>query len=198
MTHSLTFTRFCLSLAAGLTFLVTGVGAASLPVWQIGVDDDPLASGYNATHEFSSENYINDLRPGKVTRLPGDPLYRATNNPTADDDFYCAGTYPIGFNGLTTNLPVAFNEPDSAWECALTDGDRTNRVHFFLTPAQTNALTRLRLSCELVWGGVWLALSNQSGEDFGAHDVVVRFKNSAGVSHAAVFQPAESRYAHHS
>ena len=123
-----------------LLFTTAGARAQLLPVWQIGVDDDPFAAGYNATGEFSSENYINDPRPGKVTRRPGDPLYNAANNPTADDDFYCAGFYPIGFNGLTTNLPVAFNEPDSAWERALTAdgplyGDRTNRVHFFLTAA---------------------------------------------------------------
>jgi uncharacterized protein (DUF1800 family) len=150
-------------------------------VWQIGIDDDPFQSGYNATQEFSSENYINDPRPGKVTRVPGDPLYNATNNPTADDDFYCAGTYPAGFNGLTTNLPVAFNEPDIAWERALTDGDKTNRVHFFLSSQQAGALSRLRLSLELVWGGVWYgAPTNQSGEGFGDHDVVIRFKNSAG------------------
>jgi hypothetical protein len=79
--------------------------AAPLPVWFIGVDEDPLASGYNATDEFSQENFINDLRPGKVTRIPGDPLYNAGNNPDRDDDYYLAGTYPIGFNGLTTNLP---------------------------------------------------------------------------------------------
>ncbi len=91
-----------------------------------------------------------------------------------------AGTYPIGFNGLTTNLPVAFNEPDIAWERALTDGDRTNRVHFFLSSAQVAAPSRLRLSFELVWGGVWLSLSNASGEGFGPHDVTVRFRNSAG------------------
>ena len=151
-------------------------------VWQIGVDDDPLASGYNATHEFSVENYINDARPGKVTRVPGDPLYNAASNPAADDDFYCVGTFPIGFNGLTTNLPVAFQEPDLAWERALTDGDRTNRVHFFLTGAQADPQSRLRLSFELVWGGVWLSLSNTSGENFGDHDITVRFKNSSGQS----------------
>ena len=94
---------------------------------------------YNATGEFSQENFSNDPRPGRVTRLPGDPLYNAGNNPDRDDDFYCAGTYPIGFNGLTTNLPVPFQEPDLAWERALTDGDRTNRVHFFLSAAQAGA-----------------------------------------------------------
>src|SRR6476646_1133727 len=132
--------------------LLGGVVAAQADlqtVWQIGIDDEPFQQGYNATQEFSQENFINELRPGKVTRRPGDPLYNTTNNPTADDDFYCAGTYPIGFNGLTTNLPVAFNEPDIAWERALTDGDKTNRVHFFLNSQQADSLSRLRLSFEL-------------------------------------------------
>ena len=155
--------------------------AGFLPVWSIGMDEDPLAAGYNATDEFSQEDFVNDARPGKVTRVPGDPLYNAGNNPDRDDDFYCAGTFPIGFNGLTTNLPVAIQEPDSAWERALTDGDRTNRVHFFLSAAQAGTLSRLRLSCELVGGGVWFgAPTNASGEGFGPHDLVIRFKNSAG------------------
>ena len=76
-------------------------------MWELGKDDDPYASGYNGPGEFSSENYINDARPGRVTRVPGDPLYNAGNNPSRDDDYYFAGTYPIGFNNLTTNLPVA-------------------------------------------------------------------------------------------
>src|SRR5580765_8634645 len=176
-----TAARGILILTACLAFLAASAWAELLPVWQIGVDEDPFGSGYNATDEFSSENYLNDLRPGKVTRVPGDPLYNSGNNPTADDDFYCAGAYPIGFNGLTTNLPVAFNEPDIAWERALTDGDKTNRVHFFLNSQQADSLSRLRLSFELVWGGVWYgAPTNQSGEGFGDHDVVVRFKNATG------------------
>src|SRR5882724_8693039 len=87
-----------------LFVLVAGLRAEPQLVWQIGVDDDPFQSGYNPTAEFSSENYLNDRPPGKVTRRPGDPLYNATNNPTADDDFYLAGTYPVGFNGLTSLL----------------------------------------------------------------------------------------------
>jgi len=177
----LKYQRSSAHLAIILLFALTSIARSGLQsVWLIGVDEDPLASGYNATDEFSSENYVNDLRPGKVTRVPGDPLYNATNNPAADDDFYFAGSYPIGFNGLTTNLPVPFNEPNTAGERALTDGDRTNRVHFFLNPTQTNALSRLRLSFELVWGGVWLSLSNASGEGFGQHDITVRFRNGAG------------------
>src|SRR5262245_61460230 len=84
---------------------VPGLRADFQPVWQIGLDEDPFQAGYNATDEFSSENYLNDARPGRVTRLPGDPLYNAGSNPAADDDFYFPGTYPIGFNNLTTNLP---------------------------------------------------------------------------------------------
>ncbi len=164
-------------------FVAAPLSAAPVVVWQIGVDEDPLAAGYNPTDEFSSENYINDLRPGKVTRLPGDPLYNAGTNPTADDDCYFAGDYPIGFNNLTTNLPVPNPEPNTAFERALTEGDRTNRVHFFLNSAQTNTLSRLRLSLELLGGGIWLgAPINQSGEGFGQHDITVRFRNSAGQS----------------
>lgn len=143
--------------------------AAPQVVWQIGVDEDPFANGYNATDEFSSENYINDLRPGTVY---------TTNNP--DDDFYFAGTYPSGFNNLTTNRTVVVAEPNIAWERALTDGDRTNRIHFLLNSAQAGAQSRLRLNLELVWGGVWLSLSNASGENFGNHDITVRFINSLG------------------
>jgi uncharacterized protein (DUF1800 family) len=162
-----------------LLLLATGSLQAELqPVWQIGVDDDPFQSGYDPTHEFSQENFINDPRPGKVTRLPGDPLYNAATNPAADDDFYFAGTYPIGFNNLTTNLVVPNPEPDIAFERALTDGDRTNRIHFFLNASQTNALSRLRLSFEFDWGGIWFNSLNQSGEGFGKHDIQVRFKGS--------------------
>jgi uncharacterized protein (DUF1800 family) len=170
--------------------------ASLATVWQIGVDDDPFAAGYNPTQEFSSEDYVNDPKPGKVTRLPGDPLYVATNNPTADDDFYCAGNYPAGFNGLTSLLVVPNNEPDIAWERALTDSDLTNRVHFFLNGAQTNQLSRLRFSCDLVWGGVWLgAPVNDTGDGFGQHDITVRFKNSAGTG-TVLFQKRVDRDTH--
>ena len=75
MTHNLAASRLLVQLTAAWALVAMSAGSASLPVWQIGVDDDPFASGYDATHEFSQENYINDPRPGKVTRLPGDPLY---------------------------------------------------------------------------------------------------------------------------
>ena len=156
-----------------LTLTTVSLFSAPQTVWLIGVDEDPLAAGYNATDEFSSENYINDARPGTVY---------TTNNPVVDDDFYFAGTYLNGFNGLTTNRTVAISEPNLGWERALTDGDRTNRVHFNLSSAQAGAQSRLRLSFELIWGGVWLSLSNMSGEGTGLHDITARFKNSAGTT----------------
>lgn len=165
--------RFVFLLLAGLPLLRPVLLAQSGTVWLIGVDEDPLAAGYDATDEFSSENYINDPRPGTV--------YTASN-PVVDDDFYFAGTFPVGFNGLATNRPVPVAELTKGWERALTDGDRTNRVHFSLSPAQAGAQSRLRLSFELVWGGIWLSLSNTSGEGFGLHDIAVRFRNSAGAT----------------
>ncbi len=63
-------------------------------VWQIGTDNNPSVMPYKPTAEFTQENNRNDVRPGKVTRQSGDPLYSATTNPTADDDFYFQGTYP--------------------------------------------------------------------------------------------------------
>ena len=44
---------------------------------------------------------------------------------------------------------------------ALTNGDKTNRIHFFLNSSQTNAQSRLRLSFELLGGGFWFNLLNQ-------------------------------------
>src|SRR3954451_24231953 len=110
--------------------------AAMQTVWRIGTNDDPLASSYVPNQEFGPENSINDLPPGKVTRLPGDPLYNATNNPAADDDFYEPGTYPAGFNNLLNTLVVPNAEPDSVFKTGLTTYDSTNRIHFFLDSLQ--------------------------------------------------------------
>jgi uncharacterized protein (DUF1800 family) len=163
------------ALAIATLFMTTcALQSAPQTVWLIGVDEDPLAAGYNPTDEFSSENFINDPRPGTVW---------TTNNPIVDDDFYFAGNYPSGFNRLTTNRNVAVSEPNIAWERALTDGDRTNRVHFILTSTQAGAQSRLRLSFELVWGGIWYgAPINASGEGSGTHDITVRFRNTAGAT----------------
>ena len=42
--------------------------------------------------------------------VDSDPI----TNPTGDDDFYFAGNYSIGFNGLTTNRNVLVSEPNLA------------------------------------------------------------------------------------
>ena len=88
----------------------------SRSVWQIGTDNNPAVLPYGPAAEFSVENGRNDPAPGLVTRLAGDPLFAGAANPTADDDFYFAGNYPVGFNGLLTPLGVPNDEPPGAWE----------------------------------------------------------------------------------
>lgn len=147
-------------------------------LWEIGTDDNPTVLPYSPTSEFSIENGRNDIPPGLVTRLPGDPGYMAATNPRADDDFYFAGNYPVGFNGLGTSSNVPNDEPPSVWERALTGGDRTNRIHLVLDPTQVTPSSTFRFSFELVFSGSAVGGVVQSG--FGDHDVVVRFRNGTG------------------
>ncbi|MDP3135512.1 MAG: Ig-like domain-containing protein, partial [Burkholderiaceae bacterium] len=149
-------------------------------VWQIGTDEDPAILPYRPTAEFGPQNDKNDLRPGKVTRLPGDPEYVAASNPTADDDFFFSGQYPAGFNGLTLPLNVPNDEPPIAWERAHTVGDRTNRFHFILDPTQVTGASSFRLNCEWVAGGSTIGGTVQPG--FADHDMVVRFQNPSGIA----------------
>ena len=139
-----------------------------------------FASGYNATDEFSSENYINDVRPGTVY---------TTNNPVVDDDFYFAGNYPSGFNGLTTNRTVTVAEPDVALGTRSLPMATAPTGPFFSQRACAGAASRLRLSFELVWGGVWLSLSNTSGEGYGS-TTSPRFA-TAPDKPLCLFQPAD-------
>ena len=151
--------------------------------WQVGVDDDPLREPYAPYGEFSMENGRADPAPGAVTRLPGDPSHQASGNPGPDDDYYCAGIYPAGFNGLRFPLDVPQQEPFTAWERSLTHADRTNRIHFILSGAQANPGSRLRLNLEFSSCGYWLrAPINQKGPGYGHHDVVIRFRNGAGMA----------------
>jgi hypothetical protein len=46
--------RFFVLLLASLFLVPASLRAAPETVWLIGVDEDPLASGYNPTDEFSS------------------------------------------------------------------------------------------------------------------------------------------------
>ena len=158
-------------------FLFSMAEATPVTLWQIGKDDDPDTNGYDPTFEFSVENGSSNAAPGFVTRLAGDPLYNATSNPNSDDHFYQAGTFPIGFNGLTAPLVVPNPEPASAFERALSNNDPTNQIHFILNPAQASAQSRLRLSFELVRGGSWSSKTG-SGENFGTHHIEVRFRTA--------------------
>ena len=128
-------------------------------VWQIGTNN-PSGGG---TGEFSAQNGVNDAPPGSSTAL--------------DDDYYTAGTYPAGFNGLASTLTVAANEPWLNWESALTLGDKTNRIHLNLTSAQVTPSSWFRLSFEFASAN---GTSNGVSLGFGDHDILVQFKNAAG------------------
>jgi len=150
-------------------------------IWQVGRDDPPTATPYLPAGEFSLENGRNDVPPGSVTRLPGDPAYPTNSaaNPTADDDFYFAGNYPPGFNGLAAALAAPNDEPASAWEPAHTHADAANRIHFVLTDSQTGPGARFRLATEFASGGLWIQGIPQPG--VGIHDLTIRFRNGLGV-----------------
>lgn len=170
----------CARLALVNMLALIWVHAEFQPVWQVGVEDIPALGGFNPMGEFSSQNNLMDLAPGAVTRLPGDILYSSTNNPGPDDDFYFAGLYPNGFNGLKAPLSVPSPEPSSAWERALTRGDPTNRIHFFLTSPQVAAATQLRLIFELPSAAAMVPGATKY--PYGDHDVVVRLRNGAGAT----------------
>jgi len=159
---------------------VAGSTAAGRTVWQIGNDDQPNVAPYDPSAEFSMQNGKNDKAPGTVTRIPGDPVYDANPaaNPAADDDFYTAGVYPPGFNGLTVPLQVSNDEPSLAWERGHTEGDRTNRIHLQLAADQVGAGSSYRLRMEFTTGGY-----NSNGvvqPGFGVHDLIIRFRNGLG------------------
>jgi hypothetical protein len=139
--------------------------------WDIGV-----RNGGNA--EFSQENGRVDPVPGRVSRVPGDPEYSPTANATADDDFYFAGEYPAGFNGLAGPLRVPNDEPIMAWERALTTSDRANRFHVHLAQHQVAPGVTLRLSFRFHAAARRVGTVWQSG--FSQDEVAVRLKNSAG------------------
>jgi hypothetical protein len=67
----------------GFWLLVSTGLASPVTLWRIGEDEDPFASGYQPTDEFSQESGNSNVGPGLVTRLPGDPLYNSGSNPTA-------------------------------------------------------------------------------------------------------------------
>jgi uncharacterized protein (DUF1800 family) len=174
------------ALRGGLLALALSSFSQAVPVtlWQIGEDEDPYSRDYNPRNELGGSNYNLDAAPGRVTRMPGDPLYNAAANPSADGHFYQAGTYPAGFNSLTSPLVVPNAEPATSFESFLRESDPSNSIHFILTAAQASSQSRLRLSFEFIEGGSYTAPNN--GDDFGKHNIEVRFKTST--SNTLVFQ----------
>src|SRR5882672_4583947 len=140
-------------LLAILLLLGTAARAEFHLLWEIGTEENPPQVNFDVRHGFSTGNRVSKPAPGQVTRLPGDPQYNPTNNPTADDDFYLAGFYPRGFNALTNDLAVPNTEPNSAFKAQLATNDETNRIHFNLTASQAGNLSRLRLGFQLDLGG---------------------------------------------
>ncbi len=169
-----------LRLLSGLLvcLLLPAAKASPVTLWQIGKDDDPFAAGVNQTAEFSQESGNSNNAPGFVTRIPGDPLFNASSNPERDDHFYEAGTFPIGFNGLTAPLVVPNPEPSSAFERAMTNTDPNRYIHFILNAAQASPNSRLRLTFDLIYGGSW-AQATGNGDNFGTHDISVRFRTAS-------------------
>lgn len=156
--------------------------AAPELLWRVGTDDDPYGQNYDPSSEFSTESYSGNAPPGQVTRLPDDPQYNAGSNPARDDDFYQAGTYPAGFNGIAgPALVVPSPEPNTAFERVVASNDPTNRIHFPLSAAAAGPQARLRLTFEMVNGGTW-AQASGSGEGFGLHDLRVRWTNAGGTT----------------
>ena len=149
----------------GMDLMRRFIDAVTLPparaLWMVGINDDPSVAPYTPYAEFAKENGMDDVPPGGVTRLPGDPQYVQSLNPPPDDDFYFAGNYPAGFNGLYAPLGVPNDEPSDAWERALTHsgrGDRTNRFHFVLDASQAVPGSKLRLGFEFIGGGAYSCL----------------------------------------
>jgi uncharacterized protein (DUF1800 family) len=163
------FLPLCISLAH----------AVPVTLWQIGEDEDPFTNNYDPSNEFGNESGNTNAAPGFVTRLVGDPLYNSAANPQPDDHFYQAGTYPVGFNSLTTARVVPNPEPASAFERALTNNDPTNQIHFILNATQASLSSRLRLSFELVSGGSYSSNTGTNGDNFGTHNIEVRFRTAS-------------------
>ncbi|MCW5557388.1 MAG: putative Ig domain-containing protein, partial [Verrucomicrobiae bacterium] len=162
------------------SFQVVVAPTSTRLLWEIGVDDDAGSPPFVPDGEFGVANGLTDPAPGSVTRLPGDPLYNAGSNPPADDHFYFAGTYPAGYNGLSSNLQVPNDEPASAWEGRLTTADPSNRFHFLLNSAQVALNAHLQLTVQLPSGGS--SVGGTPTGSFSDHRVVIRFLNTSGAA----------------
>jgi len=163
-------------LSAEREFTVVAWAVEERAIFQIGVDDDPERTPHA---EFSQENDVNDLPPGGVTRLAGDPQLDVASNPGADDDYYLRGIYRRGYNQLPEVLLVPNDEPFSAWERAIIPSDRTNRLHFRLTSSQAVPETWIRVVAEFPMGGSAI-VRGELIPGFSEHDLAIRIRNAAG------------------
>ena len=119
--------------------------------WSLGTNG-PAPSPFA---EFAQENARTDLPPGSPTAL--------------DDDYYFAGVYPKGFNGLMSPLWVRDDESWRFFERAHTPADPVSRVHFV---AQVGGTVALRIV--LTAGGSINRLTGTQIPGFATHDMVVR------------------------
>ena len=109
--------------------------------------------------EFSQEDGRNTLPPGSASLL--------------DDDFYTAGAYPAGFNGLTSPLAVEADEPITSWERALTLRDATNRIHFITSAGPATLTLGLNRGAAMT-NGVFVVNP--------VHNIVVNHRDSSGAT----------------
>lgn len=128
------------------------------PLWTLGnVDGNPL--------EFGQDQWGTVTPPGSASAL--------------DDDYYFAGSYPAPIGVVTVDEPIHFLER------AISTGSPTCRIHFPLSAGQATSTLRLRFVAQLVWGGWWDTIADESGPGFGTHLLEVRV-NGALVGSATI------------
>lgn len=118
------------------------------PVWTLGnVDGNPT--------EFGQDQWGTVPPPGSAAAL--------------DDDYYFAGVYPAPIGDVATDEPIMLLER------AISTGSPTCRIHFPLTAGQATNTMRLRFVAQIVWGGWWNTVADETGAGYGTHLIEVRF-----------------------
>lgn len=121
----------------GANLLAEYIGSlAARTIWEIGTNG-PSGTPYG---EFSQENGRNDPAPGSPSAM--------------DDDYYTAGTYPSGFNWLSSPLVVESDEPWINWERALTMTDVENRIHLVTSAGPATLTMGLNLGSTIGTNGL--------------------------------------------
>lgn len=116
--------------------------------------------------DYSQEDNRNTLAPGSWSLM--------------DDDYYTAGYYPAGFNGLTSPVELDNDEPWANFERALALRDSTNRIHFVTSAGPATLTLGIQRGA---------AFSNGVAINPPVHQIAVYHRNSAGsVTTAATYQ----------